>query len=349
MKKITRRSVLKAAGIACAAGAFAACSSDSSSVAASSSSAASSEDSSADVADAPVSFKLAENQPENNPITQGMYLFADLAFEKSGGTVTIDVYPDAALGEESETIDQVQAGTLDFARVNTSAMSATVPEVELYTLPYVFNDITHKYQVLDGEIGQVAKDALSQYNMVGLEFWEAGSRNFYTTKTPITCLADLAGQKIRVQTSEVAMAMVELLGAVPTPMDYGEVFQGLQTGVIDGAENDFVSYYTSGHYEAAKHFSLDGHMAPPAMVICSQNAWDKMSAAQQEAVAEAAKEAAEWQRTAMDDYQNESRELVEAAGCTIYDVDVSEFQDATAPLFDDYPQFADLIDAIRAL
>lgn len=354
MKKITRRSFLQASSAACIASAFTACSSTEETTTTTTTTTTST-DTSSDaeedvvVADAEVSFKLAENQPENNPITEGMYLFAELAYEKSNGTVILDVYADAALGAENENIDQVQAGTLDFARVNTSALSATVAEVELYGLPYVFNDTEHKYQVLDGDIGQSTLATLSDFNMVGLEYWEAGSRNFYTNSTPITCVADLAGLKIRVQTSEVAMSMVELLGAVPTSMDYGEVFQGLQTGVIDGAENDFVSYYTSGHYEAAKHFSLDGHMAPPAVVLCSQAAWDSMSEAQQTAVSEAAKEAAVWQRTAMDDYQDESRTLVVEAGCTIYDVDVSEFQDATAALFDSYPQYADQVAQIRAL
>lgn len=294
-------------------------------------------------------FKLAENQSAGNPITEGMFKFAELVKEKTNGSVIIEVYSDAQLGQEVETINQIQAGTLDFARVNTSSLLATAPEVALFTLPYIFSNFDHKYTVLDGEVGQAAVDSLSEYNMVGLEFWEAGSRNFYTTDVPITKLSDLKGLKIRVQPSEVAIKMVELLGGVPTPMNYGEVFQGLQTGVIDGAENDFVSYYTSGHYEAAKNFTLDGHMAPPAILICSQDTWDQMNTAQQNAVREAAQEAAVWQRQAMNDFQNESRAKVEAAGCKVYEVDVTEFQDAVAPMYDMYPQFADQIKKIKEL
>lgn len=294
-------------------------------------------------------FKLAENQSAGNPITEGMMKFAELVKEKTNGSVTIEVYTDGQLGQEVETITQVQADTLDFARVNTSSLLATAPEVAIFALPYIFANMDHKYEVLDGDVGQAVVDSLIEYNMVGLEFWEAGSRNFYTTEKPITKLADLKGMKIRVQPSEVAIKMVELLGGVPTPMNYGEVFQGLQTGVIDGAENDFVSYYTSGHYEAAKNFTLDGHMAPPAIVICSQKAWDKMNAEQQTAVREAAKEAAIWQRQAMNDFQNESRAKVEEAGSVIYDVDVTEFQEAVAPMYDLYPEFADQIKAIQAL
>ena len=108
-------------------------------------------------------------------------------------------------------------------------------------------------------------------------------------------------------------------------MEYGEVFQGLQTGIVDGAENDFVSYFTSGHYEVAKYYSLDGHMAPPALLICSQAAWDKMSDPQKEGVIKASKEAAKWQRQAM-----------------------QEFQDAVASVYDEYPQYKEVVDMVRA-
>ncbi len=297
--------------------------------------------------DGVLKFKLAENQPQNNPITEGMVKFAELVEEKTNGTVLIEVYPDAMLGQEVETIDQVQAGTLDFARVNASALLATVPSVGVFTLPYIFTGYDQKYRVLDGEIGQSVLKDFENYNMVGLSYWEAGSRNFYTTDKAIKSVADMKGLKIRVQPSEVAIRMVELLGGVPTPMAYGEVFQGLQTGVIDGAENDFVSYYTSGHYEAAKNFSLDGHVASPATVLCSMDAWNKMNDSQKAAVKEAAQEAAEWQRKAMSDFQNESRAEVEKSGTVVYDVNVKEFQDAVAPMYDMYPEYAENIAAIR--
>ena len=295
------------------------------------------------------SLKLAENQSKDNPVSIGVQKFADLVKEKTNGSVEIEVYLDGTLGTENETIDQVQAGTLDFARINTSALSSTADEVGVFTLPYIFTSTEQKYKVLDGEIGQNISDSLEKYNIVSLGYWEAGSRNFYTTKKPITCVADMKGMKIRVQQSDIAIKIVETLGAAATPMSYNEVYQGLQTGVIDGAENDFVSYYTSGHYEVAKYFSMDGHMAPPAMLIMSKTVWDKMSENQQNAIQEAAKEAREWQRQAMQDYQEESRKAVEEKGCEVIDVDVKEFQDAVAPMYDDYPQYKDVIEQIRSI
>ncbi len=293
-------------------------------------------------------FKLAENQPDDNPVSQGMYKFAELVKEKTNGTVNIEVYTDGQLGTENECIDQVQAGTLDFTRINSSALASTADEVGVFTLPYVFTSQEHKYKVLDGEIGDAVNASLEKYNMVGLGYVEAGSRNFYTTKKPITCVADMKGMKIRVQQNDVAIKMIELLGAAATPMSYGEVYQGLQTGVIDGAENDFVSYCTSGHYEVAKYFTLDGHMAPPAMLLMSKTAWDQMSESQQAAVREAAQEACEWQRDAMNKFQDESRAKAEEAGCEIYEVNVSEFQDAVSEIYDMYPQYADVLAQIKA-
>lgn len=298
--------------------------------------------------DGSFTFKLAENQPANNPVSKGMMKFAELVELKTNGSVKIDVYLDAQLGSENETIDQVQAGTLNFARVNASALAATANEVGVYTLPYIFTSIEQKYKVLDGEIGQSIDKILEEkYNMKNLAYLESGSRNFYTTKKPITKVADLKGLKVRVQSSEVAIKMVELLGGAATPMNYGEVYQGLQTGVIDAAENDFVSYYTSGHYEVAKYFSLDGHMAPPALLLIGLDTWNKLNASQQAAIKEAAIEAAAFQRKAMDDFQNESRQMVEAAGCTVINVDAKEFQNAVSAIYDMYPQYSKVIEKIR--
>lgn len=212
-------------------------------------------------------FKLAENQPDGNPVTEGMKKFAELANEYTDGTVNIEVYANAALCDEASSIDQVQAGTLDFSRVNTNTMAPVVDAFGVCGMPYLFSSTEAKYKALDGEAGQKLFDMMEEYNMIGLDYYEAGSRCFYTTNKPINSVADLKGMNIRVQQTEVAISMVQALGAEATPMDYGEVFQGLQTGIVDGAENDFVSYYTSGHYEVAKNYTLDGHMAPPALLI----------------------------------------------------------------------------------
>ena len=300
------------------------------------------------MADKTLTFKLAENQPEGNPITEGMYKFAELAKEYTNGTVNIEVYANGALCDEPSSVDQLMLGSLDLSRVNTNTLSSTIDEFGVFAMPYLFASTEQKYAALDGEAGELVCAVLEDYNMVGLYFWEAGARCFYTTTTPIRGVEDLKGMKIRVQQTEQAIAMVEALGAKATPMNYAEVFQGLQTGIVDGAENDFVSYYTSGHYEVAKYYSLDQHMAPPAIVLMSKTSWDQMSAEQQEGVKKAAYEAAVWQRQAMQDFQLESRAACEAAGCEIIDVDVPSFQTAVASVYDLYPQYKDIVAAINA-
>ena len=296
-----------------------------------------------------LNFKLAENQPEGNPITEGMHKFADLVKEYTEGTVTIDVYSNGALTDEASSVDQLQLGSLDFSRVNTNSLAPTVDEFGVFAMPYLFTSTEQKYKALDGEAGDAVMAKLDDYGMVGLYFWEAGARCFYTTSKPIRTVEDLKGMKIRVQQTEVAISMVRALGAEATPMDYAEVFQGLQTGIVDGAENDFVSYYTSGHYEVAKYYSLDQHMAPPAILLMSKVSWDKMSEAQQEAVRKAAYEAAVWQRQAMQDYQQESRAACEAAGSEIIEVDVASFQEAVSSVYDEYPRYSEIVAMINAV
>jgi tripartite ATP-independent transporter DctP family solute receptor len=298
--------------------------------------------------DGPIVMRLAENQPDNNPVTVAMNIFAELVEEKTNGEIVVEVYANAQLGQEPETIEQAQTGVVEFARVNSVVLAEVAPEIGVFTLPYVFANWDHKYRVLDGEIGQAALDSLEDVGLMAFAYMDAGTRNFYTTE-PVRSLADLQGMKIRVQPSEISIRMVELLGAVPTPMNYGEVYSALQTGVIDGAENDYVSYYTSSHYEVAPYYSLDGHLSPPAILLMNKATFDSLSTEHQTAIREAAIEASLQERELMSAFQDESREAVLASGVEIFEVDVTEFQDAVASIYDQFPQYAETIRAMRAL
>ncbi|SFE21342.1 tripartite ATP-independent transporter solute receptor, DctP family [Lentibacillus persicus] len=294
-----------------------------------------------------VVLRLAENQPENNPVTIAMKEFSDIAEQKSDGEVKIEVYPNAQLGEETENIDQVQSGELDMARVNSVPVSQVVGELSVFTLPYIFTDQEHKYRVLDGEIGKEVSEKFKDHDLINFGYLEAGSRNFYTTEKPIKSVEDMEGMKIRVQPSDISVQMVELLGAVPTPMDYGEVFSSLQTGVIDGAENDFVSYHTSGHYEVAPYYTLDGHLSPPALIIMNKDTWEGLSEKHQNVISEAADEAIEFEREEMNKSQEEFRKEVEEAGTEIFEVDVEEFQEAVSPIYEEMSEYEELIERVR--
>ena len=292
-------------------------------------------------------FKLAENQPESNPVTVAMHRFAELAKEYTNGEIIIEVHSGATLGQEVETIEQTQAGIIAMARVNTVPLAAITPAVGVFTLPYIFRGPDHKYKVLDGDIGQEVRKEMESAGLVAFDFMEAGNRSFYTRSGPLKTLADLKDKKIRVQQSEISIRMVELLGAVPTPMNYGEVYSSLQTGVIDGAENDFVSFHTSGHYEVAQHYLMDGHLSPPAIVIMNKAKFDSLSADHQNAISRAAREAAVYERELMFAANDEARKTVEDSGVTVSEVDNSPFQQAILPIYDEFPHLSGYIERIN--
>ncbi len=293
-----------------------------------------------------VTLKLAENQPPNNPVSEAMVMFADLVKERTGGAVVIDVYLNGQLGSETENIEQVQMGLLDLARVNTVTLSQTVQEVGVFALPYVFKGKQHKYNVLDGPIGTEISEAFKNYNMVNLGYMEAGTRNFYTIKE-VTSIEDLKGLKIRVQPSAIPVAMMKALGAVPTPMNYGEVYGALQTGIIDGAENDFTSFYTSSHYEQARFMIEDGHLSPPAVLIMSTDTLNSLTPEQQAIIIEAGYEAAVWERDAMYAFNDSSKQKLIDDGVTISSVDKQPFIDAVQSVYGEYPQFQDILNRIH--
>jgi len=295
-------------------------------------------------------LRLAENQPDSNPVTVAMYRFADLVKEYSKGDVVVQVFAGAQLGQEPETIEQAQAGIVDFARVNSVVLANVSPSMGVFTLPYIFRNNEHKYAVLDGEIGQQVTADLGKVGLVGFDYMDAGTRSFYTVEgKPIASLDDMVGLKIRVQPARISTRMVELLGAVPTPMNYGEVYSSLQTGVIDGAENDYVSYQTSGHFEVAPNYVEDGHLSPPAVLIMNKAKFDGLPAEQQDAIKRAAKDAAIYEREIMMAANVEAKKTVEAAGATITVVDNAPFQAAVAPIYEEFPDLLDLIEQIKAV
>lgn len=299
---------------------------------------------------AAVTLSLAENQPEDNPVTIAMYKFADLVRAKTNGAVTVTVYAGGQLGQEPETIEQAQTGVIDLARVNSVVLANVSPSMGAFTLPYIFRDTYHKYKVLDGEIGTQALKDLEKVGLIGFGYMEAGTRNFYTrTSKPIKSLEDLKKLKIRVQPAHISTRMVELLGAVPTPMNYGEVYSALQTGVIDGAENDYVSYLTSSHYEVAKNLIEDKHLSPPALLLMNKSRFEALSPEIQAAIRAAAREAILLERTAMIKANEDAKQQLKEAGVNIIELDNAPFQNAVQPIYDEFPNLAEIVAQIRSI
>lgn len=297
-----------------------------------------------------IKFRLADNNPTSNPLCEANLKFAEYVKEATNGLVEIEVYPDAQLGGESEVVEQVKAGMLDFARINVVQLVQFVGDYQLYNLPYIFDSDEQRWDVTDGEIGQeMAKKLYDKTAIINLGFLDSGWRCFYTTKKPITCLADMKGMKIRVMNSEANIAMVRALGAVPTPMAYSDVFSAMQTGVVDGAENDYVSYQTAGHSEIAKNYTLDRHTAGFGILIMSDKAKRQLTDEQYQIIVDCANKAIAWQRDAMIAQEDKSKDSVVREGTKIWEVDTKEFQNAVISMYDQYPDLKSLIEKVNAL
>ncbi len=285
-------------------------------------------------------LRYAENQPEDYPTTQAAYKFAEMVNERTNGRIKIDVYYGATLGDEKTVIEQLQFGGIDFTRVSLSPLAEFNKSLDVLQLPYLYKDADQMWRVLDGEIGQEFLDSMKDVGMQGLSWFDAGARNFYNSKREITCLEDMKGLKIRVQESELMMDMVKALGAEPTPMAYGDVYSSLQTGVIDGAENNWPSYDSTSHFEVAKYFVLDGHTRVPEPQLVSNMTMDKVAALDPtfpDIIRECAKESAQIERQLWAEKEAASEAKVREGGAVITELspeEMAKFQEAVAPLYE---------------
>ena len=214
---------------------------------------------------------------DDYPTVAAVKHMSDLLKQASGGKHSIKVFNKGALGSEKETIDQTKIGALDFTRVNISPMNAICPKTQVPTMPFLFRSVEHMRKVLDGPVGEEILKDCEPYGFVGLAFYDSGARSIYGKKA-VKTLADAKGMKIRVQQSDLWVALIGAMGANATPMPIGEVYTGLKTGLIDAAENNIPSYDGFKHYEAVKFYSRTEHSMAPEMLLMSKAVYDKLSA-----------------------------------------------------------------------
>jgi tripartite ATP-independent transporter DctP family solute receptor len=293
-------------------------------------------------------LKLGETHPPDYPTTLGDKKFAELVTERSKGRIKVEVYPSSQLGEEKAVIEQVQLGAIAFTRVSSGPLAEFNKPLGVFSLPYIFDSTEHMWKFLNGPDGQKMLDGLSGSKFIGLCYFDPGSRSFYSTK-PIKELADLKGQKIRVIQNKINMDLMQALGASATPMPYGQVFSSLQTGVIDGAENNFPSYLTSNHYQVAKHYLVDGHQRVPEVLVMSKVVWDKLSEDDKKLIKQAAIDSVKTQRELWDKFEKEAEAKVKAAGSTVtYVKDLKPWQEAVKPMIEKYrPEYSEVLSAIE--
>ncbi len=297
-------------------------------------------------------LRSSDTHPDGYPTVEAVKYMGKLLNWYTDGRISVDVAHSAQLGEEADTIEQTRFGAIDLNRISLGPFNGLVPETRIPSLPYIFRSEEHMHHVMDGPIGDQILAAFEPYDLIGLAFYDGGSRSFYNSKKPIKELTDLDGLKFRVMQSDIFVDMVKALGADAVPMPYGEVYSAIQTGVIDGAENNPPSYDTSGHFEVAKYYTLDQHLIVPEILVMSKISWDKLSPEDQALVKKAAKESVAYERGAWDAKVISSSAKVAAGGSEIItDIDKQPFIDAMAPVYEKYvdsPVLRDLVQRIQA-
>ncbi|WP_428686719.1 TRAP transporter substrate-binding protein [Roseibium sp.] len=299
-----------------------------------------------------VTLKSSDTHPDGYPTVEAVKEMGKLLQERTDGRICVEVFHSAQLGEEKDTIEQTKFGVIDLNRVSMGPFNNLVEETKVVSLPYVFKGVDHMHQVMDGPIGDEILAAFEPHGYVGLAFYDGGSRSFYNKVKPIKSIDDLAGMKVRVMQSDIFVDMMTALGANATPMPYGEVYSSIQTGVIDGAENNWPSFESSGHYEVAGYYTLDEHLIVPEVLVMSKVTWDKLSPEDQAAVRQAAKDSVPVMRDLWVAREKASEEKVRAAGVEIVtEIDKAPFMAAMDSVYEKHvtsDKLKDLVARIRA-
>ncbi|MCO5084024.1 MAG: TRAP transporter substrate-binding protein [Rhizobiaceae bacterium] len=297
-------------------------------------------------------LRSSDTHPDGYPTVEAVKYFGDLVKERTGGRYSVEVYHSAQLGQEADTIEQVRSGVIDLNRVSMAPWNSLVPLTKIPSLPYLFTSPDHARKVMAGEIGDEIAKGFDEHGVVVIAFYDGGARSFYNSKKAVNTVDDLKGMKYRVIQSDVFVDMVAALGATATPMPYGEVYSSIETGVIDGAENNFPSYESAKHFEVAKFYSLDEHTIVPEVFVMAKTAWDKLSDEDKAIFKQAGKESMEKQWQLWDERVAASRKIVEDAGSQINTPEKQPFIDAMAPVYEKYvntPELKAFVERIRAV
>lgn len=298
-------------------------------------------------------LKLGHNLAEDHAVHIALTGFAEDVAEKSGGTINIQIFPNGTLGSEADMLSQIQMGALDMAKVSASTMGTFSKLYNVYSVPYVFDDKEHYYEVMDGEITQGIFESTEADGFIGLSWLDSGARSFYTANKAVRTPADLKGLKIRTMDSQMAIDMMNAFGGSATVMGYSDIYTGLQQGVIDGAENNVTAL--RDHGEVSQYYCFDEHTRIPDIVVLSANVWNKMSDSQKEVLKTCAQAATDEYKVAWEEFENQVLDQAknEFNVEMVEDVDKAAFQEAVQPIYENLkssdPDVYALVEQIRAL
>ncbi len=299
-------------------------------------------------------FKASDVQPVGYPTVVATENLGKKLAAATDGRLSVQMYPSMQLGGEKETIEQTQIGAIQLLRVSVGSMGPIVDDINVVNMPFLFKNTTHAEKMMDGPVGQELLDKITaspNAGLVALCWMNSGSRNLYNTKRPIKSIEDIKGLKFRVIGNPIFIDMMNALGGNGVAMGYDQVFSALQTGVIDGAENNLPSYVFSNHYTTAKYLSLTEHLVIPEVLVFSKRAWGNLSADDQNLLKKFAREAQFEERELWNKYEQQAMDKAKAAGCQIVEIaDKTPFQNAVKPVWDKYgPKYQDMIKRIQAI
>jgi tripartite ATP-independent transporter DctP family solute receptor len=285
-------------------------------------------------------LKATDVHPLGYPTVEAVVRMGKKLEQATNGRLSIQMYPSMQLGGEKEMIEQAQVGALALARISVGPMGPLVPELNVFNLPFMFRDDAHMEKVIDGSIGEEMLKKLSDHptaNLIGLCWMNAGTRNVYNSKKPIETVEDLKGLKIRMMGNPVFVDTMNSLGGNGVSMGFDQLINAMQTGVVDGAENNYPTYESGQHYRYAKYYSKTGHLMIPEILVFSKRTWNTLSKEDQELITKLAKEAQQEERQLWYDREKESLKKMVEAGAIVNEVkDKAPFQAAVKPVWDKY-------------
>ena len=294
---------------------------------------------------------LAHNLPQTHPVHKGILEFQKALDINSGGALKVRIFPDGQLGSEREVLELLQIGSVAATKVSAATLSNFVPEYHLLGIPYLFRDKQHLFDVLEGPIGKSILEKGSKFWLRGLCYYDAGSRSFYTSDKAIRTPEDLKGLKIRVMNNQMAINMVNSMGAAATPLSYSELYTAIQQGVVDGAENNPPSFVSSNHYEISKYYTLDQHSYVPDVLLIGTKYWDKLSEEEKIWVQQAADVSVGAQKKFWNESEENSMRIAKEAGVEIIIPDKSLFAERSKSVVEDfvvkYPEMAEMVNQIK--
>ena len=272
----------------------------------------------------------------NYPTVEAVRWIGQTLRERTGGRLDIRLYHSGQLGREAEAIDMARFGAIDITRVYSGALNNAFPLTQALCLPYVFDSVAHMRRALDGGVAEAVLAGFEARDLVGLAVYDSGARCFYNTKHPIVAPKDLHGLKLRVASSDMFLRLLRLLGANPTPMSLGDTFSGMETHMIDGAENNMRSFHSSRHFEAARYWSQSEHSYAPDILLVSRRTFDSLAPADRQLLLETARESVAVMRRHWDESEGQARKAVLEYGIQANEVDMAAFRKAAEPLRDEY-------------